>query len=96
MSTKKEIRCYQCGETEESSIEDLFGYMVCRACKVKLGLYHDETIKKHAESFQRAKDLNPQKPSYKEEVDYRLIAMEKDYISKRIKLLHIQERLSQL
>ncbi|TRX47053.1 hypothetical protein FNH22_30625 [Fulvivirga sp. M361] len=85
--------CFRCAEEDESFLEDLYGYTVCNACTIKLGLYHDETIQKHASSYQRAKDLDPAKPSYQEEVDRRLVMMEKDYIAKRIKLLHIRYRL---
>ncbi len=93
---KQNYSCFRCGETEKASLNDMYNYVVCNACVTKLGLYHDETIKKHMASFQRAKDMNPEKLSYEEEVNHRLIAMEKDYISKRIKLLHIRERLKNL
>lgn len=54
------------------------------------------TIQKHAESFQLAKDADPSLRNYEEEVEYRLLQMEKDYISKRIKLLHIGQQLKRL
>lgn len=88
--------CFRCQEDEVEVLENLFGYTVCKACITKLGLYHDQTIKKHKASFERARELNPAKPTYKDEVDYRLSMMEKDYISKRIKLLHIRDRLRNL
>jgi len=82
MSTR--ITCFQCGKQGT----DLFGYTICESCKSKLGLFTDETIKKHISLYQSTKNH-----SYEEEIRERLIFMEKDYIKKRIKLLNILERL---
>ena len=65
----------------------MYGYTICDSCKSKLGLFTDETIKKHV-SLYRTRDH-----SYEEEIRDRLILLEKDCIKKTIKLLHIQERL---
>lgn len=96
MSTEQHISCFGCGETEESSITEFYGYTVCKACQVKLGLFQDETIKKHVDSFQRANQRDPNKPLYQEEVRNRLVLLDKDYLPKRIKLLHIQSRLKEV
>lgn len=76
--------CFQCGKEGEK----LFGYTICGTCKARLGLFTDETIRKHVSLYRSTK-----KHSYEEEIERRLVLMEKDYIKKRIKLLHIRERL---
>lgn len=96
MSNSSQTSCFRCGENEESSLQNLYGYTVCKACETKLGLYHDQTIIKHVSSFDIARQLNPEKPTYAEEVDQRLKMMERDYIGKRLKLLHIQDRLREI
>lgn len=96
MNTNNQIACFRCEETEKSSLLDLYGYTVCKACESKLGLYQDPTIKKHVSSFEIARQFSPEKPTYAEEVDIRLRAMERDYIGKRLKLLHIQARLKDM
>ncbi|MEQ9405618.1 MAG: hypothetical protein RIM99_18660 [Cyclobacteriaceae bacterium] len=96
MEKKEESYCFRCGETEQGSLENLYGYTVCKACQGDLKLYQDITIKMHISAFKKARLINPKKLSYKEEVDYRLVEMEKDYIRKRIRLLHIQDRLKKL
>ena len=81
---------------QDIDLIDLYGYTVCPACKIKLGLFQDKTIQRHNSTFAKAKENNPGRPSYEEEVRNRLIHLDKDYISKRIKLLHIQDRLQHL
>ena len=77
--------CFQCGNKGI----DMYGYIICDSCKAKLGLFTDETIKKHIILYK-----SPLKRrTYEEEINYRLDFINKDYIKKRIKLLHIQERL---
>ncbi len=78
--------CFQCGRIGK----DLCGITVCDSCKSRLGLFTDETIKKHI-SLYKAKGR-----SYEEEIARRLDFIEKDFIKKKIKLLHIQERLKEL
>ncbi len=79
--------CVLCG----SAGEEFCGYIVCDACRSALGLFTDATIKKHMRLFESGEDH-----SYEEEVRNRLDLMEKDYIRKRIKLLHIKERIENL
>jgi hypothetical protein len=77
--------CFECGD----KATDMFGYMICDSCKSKLGLFTDETIKKHISLYETTK----KKRSYKEEINYRIDFIEKDYIKKKIKLLYIKDRL---
>lgn len=82
--------CYRCGE--EAQLE-LYGYHLCEACKKRMGLFRDETVQRYIAEFAQRKAADPSRPSYAEKVRNHLDLLEKEYISKRIKLLHIQERL---
>ena len=72
--------CFNCGKKGK----DKYDYTICDPCKTKLKLLSDETIKKY-------NSLDPKE--FSAEIQRRLDFVEKDYIKKRIKLLHIQERL---
>lgn len=80
--------CSLCG----NSGTKLYGYIICESCESKLGLFADETIKKHIKKYKNS----ALERSYEDEILYRLDFIEKDYIKKRIKLLHIQARLQKL
>lgn len=80
------ITCYNCESRKDLTI--LFEYPICNSCLKGLYLHSDATITRNNAKYQKAGK------SYQKEVVYRLNQMEKDYISKRIKLLHILERLS--
>lgn len=82
--TKKEKACFQCGTI--LNIASLYGYTICETCKSRIGLFKSDTIDRHVASYKKG--------VYKEEVDSRLTLMEKQYIKKRIKLLHIQDYLN--
>lgn len=86
MNTPKS--CFQCGKAGT----DLYGFTICGSCKSKLGLFTDDTIKKHISIYKKSSKNH----SYEEEIQDRLIFIEKDYVKKRIKLLHIQERLTEI
>ena len=58
---------------------------------LKMG--HQITIRKHITSYERKREAVPENPTYAQEVDYRVEAMEEVYIRRRLKLLHIQARL---
>ncbi len=73
--------CFNC----EKEGEELHGYIICKSCKADLRLFTDETIKKHILHFQKS--------AYEEDIRNRLEYLEKDCIKKRIKLLHVQERI---
>lgn len=80
--------CFACGA--EGS--DMFGYIICDACKEKLGLFTDATIARHISTFAKL----GKKPSYAKEISSRLDFVEKDYIKKKIKLQYILERIKEL
>ncbi|NER13450.1 hypothetical protein GWK08_08385 [Leptobacterium flavescens] len=96
MMKKTQEQCYKCGDTSKNQLEELYGYTICNSCKSRLGLFLDPTIEKHVLSFRETKREDPTKPTYKEEVAFRLDCLDKDYISKKIKLLHIQDRINNL
>ncbi|MFK7925053.1 MAG: hypothetical protein AB8H47_24060 [Bacteroidia bacterium] len=89
-------QCYRCDWSHEEDLIELYGYTICSSCESELGLFKDGTIKKHYLSFDKKKNLDPTSPSYAQELQNRLISIEQHYISSRIKLLHIQERLNQM
>lgn len=95
-NTENTKQCFKCGWDHAEENIELFGYTVCTSCESELGLYQDATIKKHYLSFNKKKDLDPTRPSYAQVVQDRLLNMEQHYISSKIKLLHIQERLNQM
>ena len=88
--------CFKCGNTDGSLHEILYGYTICKDCKSRLGLFQDQTVKKHHASFENARALDPSQPSYEEDIRFRLDFIKKDYIAKKIKLLHILESLQGL
>ncbi len=65
----------------------MYGYAICDSCKPKLKLLSDKTILRHYSK-------NPEK--FSKEIQRRLDYLEKDHIMKKIKLLHVQERLKRL
>ncbi|MEE9363288.1 MAG: hypothetical protein V3U92_11890 [Cellulophaga sp.] len=88
--------CYKCQETDKTKISTLFGYSICKPCISNLGLLQDATIKRHITSFDPSLKKNLETTSHKEAVSNRIILLERGYISKKIKLLHIQKRLKEL
>ncbi len=76
-------KCFNCGEKGS----DMYGYVICDLCKSKLRLFTEKTIKKY-------NSKNPEK--FSKEIQRRLDCLDKDYVKKRIKLLHVQEQLKQL
>jgi hypothetical protein len=76
--------CFACG----AEAEEMYGYLICEKCKSKLGLFTDDTIKRNTQEF-----MDSSRHSYLDEINRRLDIMDKDYIKKRIKLLHIKDRL---
>lgn len=89
--------CYKCDQSLESNEAiQLFDYTICNPCKKDLGLLQDKTIEKHFKSFDASYNSKFDSKSYAEEIDHRLNYIEKYYISSKIKLLHIKERLEHL
>ncbi len=78
--------CSQCGSKEK--LEVLYGYPFCQPCKIKLGLFTDNTIKRHFKTY-----LESNK-SYEADIKHRLEFIEHDFIKKKVKLLHILDRLN--
>jgi len=78
--------CFNCGQPGKL----FFAYPICDSCKANLGLFTDKTIKKHLQKY--AMDGEKQH-SYAEEITSRMTLLDKDYIKKKIKLLHIMDRL---
>ncbi len=72
--------CFNCGKDGK----DMYGYTICDSCKSKLRLFKDATIKKY-----NSRDSD----KFSKEIQRRLDFIDKDYIKKRIKLLHVQEQL---
>ena len=70
--TKTTTQCYKCRGTNDSPTEVLYGYTICNTCKSKLGLFQDRTLKKHIANFKAAKELDPNQPTFEEEIRYRL------------------------
>jgi hypothetical protein len=93
----KKKQCYKCDQSlEPNNALELFGYTICKPCKKDLGLLQDRTIEKHLNSFDSSYNSKFDSKSYSEEIDHRLDYIEKYYISSKIKLLHIKDRLKHL
>ncbi|PWL38945.1 hypothetical protein DKG77_12005 [Flagellimonas aquimarina] len=73
-------KCFNCGKNGA----DLYGYIICDTCKTKLRLFTPETIEKY-----NSKDSE----GFRKEIQRRLDYLDKEYVKKRIKLLHIQDQL---
>ncbi|WP_299217310.1 hypothetical protein [uncultured Aquimarina sp.] len=73
-------KCFNC----DKNGKNMYGYAICDSCKSKLRLFTKDTIKRYYSE-------NPE--SFPEEIQRRLDVLDKDYIKKRMKLLHIQEQL---
>ena len=72
--------CFNCGEPGT----EFYGYVICEDCKTGLRLFSDKTINKYSTKDPEA---------YMDEIKFRIDFIDKDYIKKRIKLLHIKDRL---
>ena len=94
--TKKAKACVLCEETDKDKLSELHGFSVCKGCESVLGLLKDETIKRHIETYDKAKKKSPNKATFEQEIRNRLEFLYKDYVKKKIKLLHIIERLEHL
>jgi hypothetical protein len=85
--------CYKCHEPTNNQ---LHGYFVCPDCITALALHQDNTIQRNRDKYRKMKQNDMFQRDYIEDVNFRLKRLEEDYISKRIKLLHIKERLEQM
>jgi hypothetical protein len=93
----KKMQCYKCDQSlEPNNALELFDYTICKPCKKDLGLLQDRTIEKHHKNFDSSYNSKFDSKSYSKEIDHRLDYIEKYYISSKIKLLHIKDRLKHL
>jgi arsenate reductase-like glutaredoxin family protein len=76
--------CFKCGEKGE----EFYGYTICNSCKNSLRLFSDKTIKKHIAKFT--------KTDYKNEIESRIDFIKKDFISKKIKLKYLRDKIETL
>lgn len=81
------MKCFKC----KNEGSDFFGYLVCEPCKKRLRLHSNDTIEKNAHN------LNVYTPheSYLCDIESRLKQLDQDYISKKLKLLHIKNQLEE-
>lgn len=66
----------------------MYGYSICKECVSKLRLFTDKTIKEHITKYKRL--------AYEDEVNNKLLLLNETYIKKKIKLLHILDRLQEI
>lgn len=93
----EKLQCYKCKQSLDSNkVMELFGHTVCEPCKKDLGLLQDRTIERHLKNFDSSYNSKFDSKTYNEEIEHRLDYIEKYYISSKIKLLHIKERLEHL
>lgn len=82
------MKCFNCAS--DGSL--LYGTPICNSCKSDLRLFTDDTIIRQ----QREYKASDKYASYRDEISDRLKILELDYLKKRIKLLHVLERLDNL
>lgn len=83
------MKCFNCGaETSNQRYE----ITICPACEQDLRLFTDETIARQKAEYKTSE----KHAAYGDEIGDRLVFLEKDYLKKKIKLLHILERLEYL
>ena len=88
--------CYKCGEYESNRLEDLYGFTICESCIKTLALFKDKIIKRHLDNFDPENYKRFNSKTYKQEIENRLKFIEEDFINKKIKLMHVLDRLKQL
>ena len=86
------MKCVLCTESESTQIEVVYEYPVCKHCYSKIRLFSDHTIEKHIRDYSLRKNQDPDQPDYAEDIKNRLEFIERDFIRKKIKLLHLLER----
>jgi hypothetical protein len=75
--------CFNC----DKKGGDFLGYVICEQCKSKLRLFTESTIKEY---------LEKDPIGFPKEITRRLELLDKDYIKKKIKLLHIKSTINKL
>lgn len=83
------MKCFNCGaETSNQRYE----ITICPACEQDLRLFTDETIVRQKAEYKPSEEY----ATYNDEIADRLVFLEKDYLKKKMKLLHVLERLEYL
>ena len=80
-------KCFNCN----ANGEEFYGYYICESCKSNLKLFTDFKIMKYIAEYNEDKER-----TFKEEMEYRLDFVEKDYIKKKIKLKYILDRIKEI
>jgi hypothetical protein len=83
------MKCFNCDSNADAQI---YGIPVCNSCESDLRLFTDDTINRQKMEYKGSKKY----ATYQEEISDRLILLKRDYLKKKIKLLHILERLDNL
>lgn len=83
------MKCFNCGaETSNQRYE----ITICPACEQDLRLFTDATIARQKAEYKTSEKY----AAYGDEIADRLVFLEKDYLKKKIKLLHVLEWLEHL
>ena len=83
------MKCFICNAEAYSQ---LFGIPICTLCASELRLFTDDTIRRQVANYKASERY----ASYRDEISDRLAFVEKDYLKKNIKLLHVLDRLDYL
>ncbi|RDY59440.1 hypothetical protein [Flagellimonas nanhaiensis] len=74
---KTDKQCFNCGKEGG----EFFGFIICEKCKSKLRLFTEGTVQGY---------LEKDPIGFPKDIDRRLELLDKDYVKKKIKLLHIK------
>lgn len=80
------MKCFNC--TSDTNFKK-YEIPICHSCESGLKLFTDDTIIRQKKEYKASENYS----SYQDEISHRIILLERDYLKKRIKLLHILERL---
>lgn len=78
----KKSACFNCKKRTDNLV---YGFSVCQECESRLGLMSEETVGKHMQN----------KSDFLKEARSKMEILEKDYARKKIKLLHILDKLKE-
>ncbi|KAB2859368.1 MAG: hypothetical protein F9K09_02435 [Flavobacteriales bacterium] len=81
------MKCFNCAaDTNHKKYE----IPICHSCETGLKLFTDDTIMRQKKEYKCSEKYS----SYLDEIAHRIILLENDYLKKKIKLLHVLERLA--
>jgi hypothetical protein len=83
------MKCFNCSA---ETTNQRYQITICPACEQDLRLFTDETIARQKAEYKPSEKY----AAYDDEITDRLAFIEKDYLKKKIKLLHVLERLEWL